>query len=158
MWLSLGMIATGVQQLFKLQLEGALSPPGVYGMTQLGYPVYLLPFLGILKVLGVAVILLPKLPVIKEWAYAGFFFLLTGAMYSHIASGHAAVELFASSLLLVMTALSWYFRPADKKLMILRTFSFSKQRMFSLPARSDLETLKKLKSLLQLLSLISRKR
>jgi hypothetical protein len=39
-WLALGMSATGIQQLLKVQLEEALAPPGVYGITQLGYPVY----------------------------------------------------------------------------------------------------------------------
>lgn len=110
------MLATGIQQLLKVQLEGALAPPGVYGITQLGYPVYSLTILGVWKILGVAVLLITKFPLLKEWAYAGFFFLLTGAIYSHIAVGHSASELFPALLLLVMTAVSWYFRPADRKI------------------------------------------
>ncbi|OPH51131.1 DoxX-like family protein [Paenibacillus ferrarius] len=50
----------------------------------LGYPDYLLPFLGIAKILGVIAILIPGFPRIKEWAYAGLLFDLTGAMYSTI--------------------------------------------------------------------------
>jgi len=118
LWLSAGMLATGVQQLMKVQLEGALSPPGVYGITELGYPVYLLTLLGVWKILGVAALLVPKNPLVKEWAYAGFFFLLTGAIFSHIAVGHEAKELFPSGLLLVLTILSWYYRPPNKKLAV----------------------------------------
>ena len=53
---------------------------------------------------------------LKEWAYAGYFFLLTGAVYSHIAVGHPMNELIPSLLLLVLTVVSWYFRPADRKI------------------------------------------
>ncbi|MED2974422.1 DoxX family protein [Fictibacillus sp. B-59209] len=55
--------------------------------NHLGYPDYLLPFLGIAKLLGVIAILVPGVPRLKEWAYAGFFFDLAGAMYSTIAVG-----------------------------------------------------------------------
>lgn len=115
-WLSLGMTATGIMQLMKTESEGAVAPPGVYGIKLLGYPVYFLTILGIWKLLGVIAILLPKFPLVKEWAYAGFFFLTTGALFSHIATGSAAAELFPASLLLVLTVLSWYFRPAERKI------------------------------------------
>lgn len=116
LWLSLGMVATGIQQLFHVQLEGALSPPGVYGITELGYPVYLLTLLGVWKLLGVIALLIPNYSLLKEWAYAGFFFLLTGAIFSHIAVGHPITELFPSVLLVVLTVLSWYFRSPDRKI------------------------------------------
>ena len=48
----------------------------------LGYPTYLIPFLGVLKIVGVIVLVLPRFPRLKEWAYAGFFFDLLGAFYS----------------------------------------------------------------------------
>ena len=115
-WLASGMIATGIQQLMKVELEGALSPPGVYGMTQLGYPIYVLTILGVWKLLGTAAMLIPKFPLLKEWAYAGFFFLLTGAIFSHIAVDHPVKELIPALLLLVLTFLSWYFRPAERKI------------------------------------------
>ena len=117
-WLALGMAATGIQQLFHMKVEGALAPPGVYGITQLDYPVYLLTILGVWKVLGVVALLIPKFPLLKEWAYAGYFFLLTGAIFSHIAMGHSVSELFPSVLLLVLLVVSWYFRPADRKLIL----------------------------------------
>jgi uncharacterized membrane protein YphA (DoxX/SURF4 family) len=121
LWLCAGMLATGVQQLMKVQLEGALSPPGVFGIIELGYPVYLLTLLGIWKILGVAALLVPKNPLVKEWAYAGIFFLLTGAIFSHIAVAHPAKELFPSAFLLVLTFLSWHYRPANKKLTLVHT-------------------------------------
>ena len=86
-WLALGMLATGTLQLFRANAEEALAPPGVYGITHLGYPIYLLTILGIWKLLGVAGLLIPKFPLLKEWAYAGFFFAMSGAVFSHIASG-----------------------------------------------------------------------
>ena len=112
LWLSLGMLVTGGGQLFKMK-EGA---GGLDSMNHLGYPAYVLVILGIFKILGVIAVLIPKYPLVKEWAYAGFFFIMTGALYSHFAMGDDAVEFFGPLLLLVLTALSWYFRPADRKI------------------------------------------
>ena len=116
LWLASGMVASGIQQLLRVNLEGALAPPGVYGIKHLGYPVYFLTILGIWKIAGVAALLIPGFRLLKEWAYAGFFFLLTGALFSHVATGHSMGEMFPSSLLLLLLILSWYFRPADRKL------------------------------------------
>ncbi|HMK05573.1 MAG TPA: DoxX family protein [Ferruginibacter sp.] len=63
------------------------APEWVTIMEQLGYPKYLLPFLGVAKLLGVIALIVPGFPRIKEWAYAGFFFDLTGVVYSGIALG-----------------------------------------------------------------------
>src|SRR5688572_32716678 len=115
-WLSLGMFATGMVQLLKLESEGALAPPGVWGITQLGYPVYCLTILAVWKILGVIAVLIPKFPLLKEWAYAGFFFVMSGAIFSHIAAGSSVNELFPSLLLLFLTVVSWYFRPSDRKI------------------------------------------
>jgi hypothetical protein len=52
---------------------------------------------------------------VKEWAYAGFFFAMSGAVFSHLACGDEAKELFGPLLLLTLTVVSWYFRPADRK-------------------------------------------
>jgi uncharacterized membrane protein YphA (DoxX/SURF4 family) len=116
LWLASGMLSTGVLQLFKARVEGALAPPGVYGITHLGYPVYFLTLLGIWKILGVVALLAPKFPLLKEWAYAGFFFAMSGAIFSHIAVGDPMKELVPSLLLLVLTLVSWYFRPASRKI------------------------------------------
>jgi hypothetical protein len=118
-WLSLGMVSTGITQLLHMQSEGAVAPPGVYGITRLGYPVYFLTILGLWKILGVIAILIPGFALVKEWAYAGFFFIMSGALFSHIASGSAATELLPSLLLLVLTVVSWYFRPENRKIVSL---------------------------------------
>lgn len=110
-WLALGMLSTGAVQLFK----GKAGQGGVDMITHLGFPVYLLTILGIWKILGVVAVLIPKFPLLKEWAYAGFFFAMTGAAFSHIASG-SANEIFPSLLLLLLTVVSWYFRPPDRKI------------------------------------------
>ena len=111
-WLALGMVSTGMVQLFK-EKAGA---GGVDSITHLGYPVYFLTLLGVCKILGVVAVLIPKFPLLKEWAYAGFFFVMSGAAFSHIASGDSINEIFPSLLLLILTAVSWYFRPADRKI------------------------------------------
>ena len=116
-WLALGMLATGTLQLLKVEAEGALAPPGVYGITHLGYPVYFLTILGVWKILGVVALLIPKFPLLKEWAYAGFFFVMSGAIFSHIALGDPMNEIVPSFLLLTLNVISWYFRPADRKIM-----------------------------------------
>ena len=115
-WLALGMLSSGILQVFKVTAEGAVAPPGVYGITHLGYPVYLLTILGAWKILGVVALLIPKFPLLKEWAYAGFFFAMSGAVFSHLVVGDDAKELFGPTLLLVLTVVSWYFRPADRKI------------------------------------------
>jgi uncharacterized membrane protein YphA (DoxX/SURF4 family) len=62
-------------------------PEAVVFMTKLGYPPYFTPFIGVAKLLGVIAILIPGYPRVKEWAYAGLFFDLIGAMYSTISIG-----------------------------------------------------------------------
>lgn len=106
-WLALGMLSSGIVQLLRIKEETDF-------IIELGYPVYFLTILGAWKILGVVAVLVPKFPILKEWAYAGFFFTTTGAALSHIASG-TIDEIFPSLLLLILTILSWYFRPADRK-------------------------------------------
>lgn len=71
--------------LFSAVPDVISSPDAVAFMTNLGYPLYFVPFIGVMKVLGCLAILIPGYPRIKEWAYAGLFFDLTGAFYSLIA-------------------------------------------------------------------------
>ncbi|MBI3134434.1 MAG: DoxX family protein [Bacteroidetes bacterium] len=108
-WLALGMVSTGIVQLIQLQEEQDK-------MSQLGYPFYLMTLLGVWKIAGVVVVLIPKFPVLKEWAYAGFFFAMSGAAISHMAAGSPTGEIFPSVLLLILTVVSWYFRPASRKI------------------------------------------
>ena len=114
-WLSLGMVSTGAVQLFKVKGDG---PGSLDSMTNLGYPAYFVTILGICKISGVLALLIPKFPLLKEWAYAGFFFMMSGAIFTHIAAGNSMSEIFPSLLLLILTVVSWYFRPADRKLIL----------------------------------------
>lgn len=120
-WLALGMVSTGLVQLLRVEAEGAIAPPGVYGIKYLGYPIYFLTLLGFWKLLGAAAVLIPNFPLLKEWAYAGFFFVMTGAVFSHMAMGDPWIEFLPSMLLLVLTMVSWYFRPADRKITLINT-------------------------------------
>jgi uncharacterized membrane protein YphA (DoxX/SURF4 family) len=108
-WLALGMLSTAIVQLVKMKEE-------VDMFTHLGYPVYFLTILGVWKILGVIAVLIPKFPLLKEWAYAGFFFAMTGAVFSHLAAGDGAKDFFGPILLLVLTVVSWHFRPANRKI------------------------------------------
>ena len=127
LWLALGMLSTGALQLFKVRAEGAVAPPGVYGITHLGYPVYFLTILGVWKILGVVALLIPKFPLVKEWAYAGFFFAMSGAVFSHIASGDSMTQNVPALLLLILTVISWYFRPADRKIISVNQHSHGQE-------------------------------
>ena len=108
-WLSLGMVSTGIVQLLKVPEEQDM-------FTRLGYPPYLLTMLGVWKLFGTVAVLIPRFPLLKEWAYAGFFFAMSGALISHLFNGDEAKELFGPALLLILTAVSWYFRPAERRL------------------------------------------
>ena len=114
LWLSLGMTATGIVQVIKMKEE-------VDMMHHLGYPIYFLTLLGIWKILGVIAVLIPKFTLLKEWAYAGFFFAMSGAVFSHLASGDEVITLFGPVLLLVLTIVSWYFRPLERKLIAVQS-------------------------------------
>ena len=109
LWMALGMLSTGIVQIIKLKEE-------VGKMMSLGYPLYFLTIIGVWKVLAVIAVLVPKFPLVKEWAYAGCFFVMSGAVLSHFAIGDDAKDFFGPILLLVLTIVSWYFRPADRKL------------------------------------------
>jgi uncharacterized membrane protein len=107
--LAFGMLAQGVTQI--TQSKGYVNI-----IVHLGYPIYLLTILGIWKILGVVAVLIPKFQLLKEWAYAGFFFVMSGALFSHIAMGDAFKEMLPSLFLLILIVVSWYFRPADRKI------------------------------------------
>jgi uncharacterized membrane protein YphA (DoxX/SURF4 family) len=109
-WLALGMVSTGIVQLIKMKEEVDKTS------LHLGYPAYFLTIIGVWKLLGSVAVVLPKLGLLKEWAYAGFFFVMTGAIFSHFAVGDGAIEYFGPTLLLLLTFVSWYFRPEDRKI------------------------------------------
>ena len=111
-WLALGMASTAVVQLLKVRA----GQGGADMIVHLGYPLYLLTLLGCWKILGVIAVLIPKFPRLKEWAYAGFLFVMLGAIFSHEAVGDSISAIVPSLLLLVLTVISWYFRPAGRKI------------------------------------------
>jgi len=110
-FLAFGMLAGGVQQL--LQIGGYV---GI--LRHLGYPMYFMSIIGAWKILGVIAILIPRSEVLKEWAYAGFFFVMSGAVISHLAVGDGIGETYPAATLLLMTVASWYFRPVDRKIIL----------------------------------------
>lgn len=89
------------------------------GMTHLGYPLYFATILGFWKVLGAIVLLAPRLPRLKEWAYAGAFFDMTGAVASHILSGDTLTQFIAPLIFAVCTIVSWALRPESRILGVL---------------------------------------
>jgi uncharacterized membrane protein YphA (DoxX/SURF4 family) len=86
------------------------------GMTHLGYPAYFVTILGVWKVLGGVVVLAPRCPRLKEWAYAGMLFDLTGAAASHAAIGDPAGKIATPLILLGIVAASWALRPESRKI------------------------------------------
>jgi len=107
-----GMLGSGIAQIIQSQAMIDL-------VTPLGYPVYFLSIIGVWKVLGVIAVLAPGFKLIKEWAYAGFFFLMTGAVVSHIASGDCTLQAIIGPVMqTIFITLSWYFRPESRKIVL----------------------------------------
>ena len=111
--LAFGMLSQGFAQIFHTK--------GYVDMiiVHLGYPLYFLNIIGVWKILGVIAILFPRFKLVKEWAYAGFFFVMSGAVFSHIASNDPVNDIFPALSLLILIVVSWYFRPADRKIISL---------------------------------------
>lgn len=82
-WVFTGLFAAAM--IFSSISNVMIAPEAVAIFASLGYPEYLIPFLGVAKILGCVAILVPGFPRLKEWAYAGLFFDLVGATYSAIA-------------------------------------------------------------------------
>jgi uncharacterized membrane protein YphA (DoxX/SURF4 family) len=91
-------------------------------VTILGYPAYFLTIIGFWKVLGGIAILAPGLPRLKEWAYAGIFFEMTGAAASHVLAGdygENGFHIVATLGLAALTIASWALRPQSRTLGVL---------------------------------------
>lgn len=113
-WITTGMLSLGAvgSGVFKL-----LSPPEmVQNFEHLGYPTYLIRFLGFWYVAAAIALLAPKLGRVKEWAYAGLFFAFSGALYSHLANGDAIGETVPLMVLTALTFGSYLLRPAERRL------------------------------------------
>jgi uncharacterized membrane protein len=110
--LSIGMLQSGIFAVLRTKQWVDL-------VTALGYPVYFLTILGIWKILGVIAILVPGFKLLKEWAYAGFFFAMTGALVSHLAIGDYEIKaILGPSFQALFCILSWYFRPENRKIVL----------------------------------------
>jgi uncharacterized membrane protein YphA (DoxX/SURF4 family) len=98
----------GVMDILRL-------PPFFEILRHLGYPGYFSVILGVWKVLGAAAVLAPRFPRLKEWAYAGMFFNMTGAAASHLAAGDPALMLVAPIIFTGLVVASWILRPSDRR-------------------------------------------
>lgn len=111
-FLLFNLLAGGIAELLQ-------RPDTVEGMILLGYPVYFVMILGVWKVLGTIALLVPGFPRLKEWAYAGIFFNMTGAAISHAVSGSAEWHVLYTGFLAVLTLASWALRPQSRTLGVL---------------------------------------
>ena len=113
-WVVTGMVAFFIGSGGAAELLGV--PGTVQGLVQLGYPAYFATIIGFWKLMGAIAILVPRFPRLKEWAYAGIFFNMTGAaatsMFTHSATWHLIVEL----VLAALTVASWALRPSSRRL------------------------------------------
>ncbi|WP_437674856.1 DoxX family protein [Sorangium sp. So ce131] len=113
-WIATGLLGFGVAAGGLADLTR--SPQVVEVMTRLGYPAYLATLLGVWKVLGAVALFAPRFPRLKEWAYAGIFFDLTGAAASHAAVGDPAGQVMTPLVLVAVAAASWALRPESRRL------------------------------------------
>jgi len=102
-------------------LSGALAElvqltPTSEGMQALGYPLYMMTILGTWKVLGSIALLAPRVARLKEWAYAGIFFNMTGAAVSHLVVGDEAWHVWYTASLAIVVLVSWALRPDSRTL------------------------------------------
>lgn len=111
-WAATGLVALAFA--FGGALDLARTPEVEAGLARLGYPAYLATILGIWKVLGAIAIVVPRFPRLKEWAYAGMVFDLTGAAASHAAVGDPASNVVVPLVLLALVAASWVLRTGGR--------------------------------------------
>jgi len=92
------------------------DPQVMATLAHLGYPVYFATIMGFWKLLGAVAIVVPGIPRLKEWAYAGFFFDLTGAAATRAFVGDGAADILAPLVFLALVAASWALRPTSRTL------------------------------------------
>lgn len=113
-WICTGLIALVMAGGGTVDL---LQPPdAMQQVEQLGFPDYFYSMLGVWKLAAVAVLLAPKLPRTKEWAYAGITIDLTAASYAHLVNADPTFNIVAPLVFLAIALTSWYLRPASRKL------------------------------------------
>ncbi len=97
-----------------LHLTG--DPQVMTTLAHLGYPPYFAVIMGAWKLLGAVAITVPGIPRVKEWAYAGFFFDLSGAAATRVFVGDSPADIAAPLVFLALVAASWALRPASRAL------------------------------------------
>lgn len=105
----LAMGAGGTMNLLRADVQQE-------SIAALGYPEYLMTILGVAKILGVVALLLPRLPLLKEWAYAGFTFDLLGASASHAFAEHSIGEVLIPLMILTLAVGSYWLRPVTRRI------------------------------------------
>ena len=94
-----------------------LHAPPLYGeMLRLGYPPHFAVLLGVWKVLGVVALLAPGYPLVKEWAYAGFFIDFSASVVAYAAAGDGVVSYIGPVVSMGALIASWYLRPQSRRL------------------------------------------
>jgi hypothetical protein len=113
-WITTGLLGLAFAFGGFADLSG--SPQVVEGTTHLGYPAYFAKILGVWKLLAAPALLAPGFPRLKEWAYAGIAFDLTGAAASHAFSGDPMGNVMTPIVMLAIAAASWALRPDTRRL------------------------------------------
>lgn len=85
-------------------------------VANIGFPTYALSIIGIWKLLGTAALLVPRRPLLKEWAYAGTFFLFTGGLAANMIKDTGYNNIVLLVILIPLTIASWALRPASRRL------------------------------------------
>lgn len=127
-------LAGGVVDLTHGRTNVMSGEPVVLVLAHLGYPAYLLTILGIWKLLGGITLLVPRFPRLKEWAYAGAFFVYIGAAASGVVRGHddPGTLIWGPLIFAMITLASWALRPQSRTLGVLFPF-----KMLYVAQRSD---------------------
>ncbi len=113
-WIAMGlfclaMTAGGTMNLLRADIQKE-------SIEALGYPEYLMTILGVAKLLGVIALLIPGALLLKEWAYAGFTFVMLAAAYSHFHEGDPAYTVIVPLVIMCLGLASCFLRPAKRRL------------------------------------------
>ena len=112
-WIATGLFCllftfAGTANLLRVEVQRE-------AIEALGYPVYLMTILGVAKLSGVIALLAPRLPVLKEWAYAGFAFDMLGASASHAFVGDSIPSIIIPLVAMAVGGVSYVLRPASRR-------------------------------------------
>jgi uncharacterized membrane protein YphA (DoxX/SURF4 family) len=107
-WITTGLVAASCLFAGFSYLKG--GPQVLQGFAHVGYPPQLRILLGIAKILGALALIVPSLPKLKEWAYAGFTFTWIAAFVAHYLAKDGTIA-FVPLVLLLFLATSYFTRP-----------------------------------------------